>query len=353
MNPVKKSEINNYTQQVSPKINSNGVKAIALLSGGLDSTLAIKIILEQGIDIIALNFNSPFCLCNRKGGCKYESKKVTENFGIQLKIFNVSDEYLEIIKSPRFGYGRNLNPCIDCRILMYKKAAQFMKEIGASFIITGEVLGQRPMSQHKTAMNIIERESGLKGLILRPLSAKLLPETIPEKEGWVDRNKLLDIQGRSRKPQIGLAGKYDINDYPCAAGGCLLTDHGFSQRMKDLMRHEGLSLPAINLLKIGRHFRISPKAKLAVGRDKDENEKLNYLTKTANVYFYPLNGKGPIALGCGQFNKRDIINASRIVARYCNTTAVVEICNRILPNKNTELVMANIMEENELQGLRI
>ncbi len=171
------------------------IKAIALLSGGLDSTLAIKMILEQGVEVAAINFITPFCTCTPKGNGCHISKKVADNLGIQLHIENIARDYLNIIKHPRYGYGKNLNPCMDCRIFMFKKAAEFMNKSGASFIITGEVLGERPMSQRKDAMHIIERDAGLKGLIVRPLSAKLLPLTIPEKEGWINRDNLLDIQG--------------------------------------------------------------------------------------------------------------------------------------------------------------
>lgn len=301
------------------------MKAIALLSGGLDSTLAIKVVMEQGIDVVAVNFTSPFCLCNRKNGCRHIAKIIADNFDIKLKMFYVSDEYLEIVRSPKYGYGKNLNPCIDCRILIYKKAALFMKEIGASFVITGEVLGQRPMSQHKAALSIIEKESGLKGLILRPLSAKLLPLTIPEEKGWIDRNRLLDICGRSRKPQMYLANKYDIHEYSCPAGGCLLTDPGFSRRMKDLIEHEGLSLEEINLLKIGRHFRINPKTKLIIGRNEEENKRLITLAKEGDVCFYPIENKGPMAIGRGCLGKEDFFSACRIVARYCDVDKDVKV----------------------------
>jgi tRNA-specific 2-thiouridylase len=227
------------------------MKAIALLSGGLDSTLAAKVMMEQGIELEGLNFLTVFCTCTNRGETCLASQKAVENLGIPLKIFNVSEEYLSVMKHPKHGYGRNMNPCIDCRIFMLKKTKAYMEESGAAFIITGEVLGQRPMSQRKDAMRLIEREAGLEGFILRPLSAKVLPITVPERERWVDREKLLKIEGRSRKPQIELAEHYSIRDYPCSAGGCLLTDPGFSKRMKDLMLHNPeFSLNDVHLLKI-------------------------------------------------------------------------------------------------------
>jgi tRNA U34 2-thiouridine synthase MnmA/TrmU len=243
------------------------MKAIALLSGGLDSTLAAKVVMQQGIELEALNFLTVFCTCTHRGESCLASQKAVDSLGIPLRVFNVSEEYLEVVKHPRHGYGSNMNPCIDCRIFMLRRAKAYMESVGASFIVTGEVLGQRPMSQRKDSMCLIEKEAGLEGSILRPLSAKFLPASIPEKEGWVDRERLLNIQGRSRKPQIKLADHFGIQDYPCPAGGCLLTDPGFSKRMRDLiLHHPDFSLNDVHLLKVGRHFRLSPKVKLKRSR---------------------------------------------------------------------------------------
>src|SRR6266567_8847193 len=181
-------------------------KALALLSGGLDSTLAVKVMLDQGIAVEALNFTSPFCTCTGKNaGCKSEAVRVASEFNIPIKVVHKGVEYLEIVRNPRHGYGKGMNPCIDCRIFLLRKAKEYMAECGADFVITGEVLGQRPMSQRRDTLNVIERESGLEGLLLRPLSARHFEPTIPEKEGWVDRDKLLAIEGRSRKKQMNLA----------------------------------------------------------------------------------------------------------------------------------------------------
>jgi tRNA U34 2-thiouridine synthase MnmA/TrmU len=334
------------------------MKVVALLSGGLDSTLAIKVILEQGIEVIALNFTTPFCLCNRRrGSCGgYEAKKVADKFGIKLKVFNLGEEYLEVVRNPKHGYGKNLNPCIDCRILIQMKAKEYMKEVGASFLITGEVLGQRPMSQHKIALKTIEKESGLEGLVLRPLSAKLLPETIPEKNSWVDRMKLLDISGRSRKPQIAKALEYGISDYPCPAGGCLLTDLGFSRRMRDLLKYTlEPSLNDIELLKFGRHFRISRTAKLIVGRDKEENESLTKLAKEGDFLFWPIEIKGPIGVGRGIFEGDDIDRVARIIARYSDgrLNTKITVSNQILPDGKESLITAVPLSDMELEELRI
>ncbi|MCM8757446.1 MAG: hypothetical protein NC903_00045 [Candidatus Omnitrophica bacterium] len=332
------------------------IKAVALLSGGLDSILATKLILEQGIEVEAVNFLTVFCTCTRGHTSCLASKSAADKLGIKLKVFEVSNEYLNIVKNPKYGYGSQMNPCLDCRIFMFKKVAQYMKETGASFLITGEVLDERPMSQRREAMRIIEKDSNLTGLILRPLSARLLEPTIPEKEGWVDRERLLAIQGRSRKSQIQLANQFGINDYPCPAGGCLLTDPGFARRMRDLMKYDpDFSLNDVQLLKLGRHFRLSPHAKLILGRNKQENEKILSLAKTYDLYFYPKELKGPVAIGRGEFSLELIHFSGSILARYCdrhNDHPVEIIYKRILDNQIGSLYCFSLLNE-EVDTLRI
>ncbi|NQU94689.1 MAG: hypothetical protein HQ549_00440 [Candidatus Omnitrophica bacterium] len=292
-------------------------KAIALLSGGLDSILATKLMLEQGIEVEALNFLTVFCNCTAHGKTCLASKSAADTLGVPLKVFEITKEYLEIVKNPKHGYGSNMNPCLDCRIFIFRKAGEYMKQTGASFIFTGEVLGERPMSQRKDAMRTIENESGLKGFIVRPLSSKLMEPSIPEKEGLVDREKFLSISGRSRKPQIQLAKDFGINDYPCPAGGCLLTDPGFARRMRDLLKHKpDITINDVQLLKVGRHFRLNTKAKLIVGRNDEENKKLSSLSKENDFHFYPLDTTGPTGIGRGAFDEDSILKAGRIVARY-------------------------------------
>ncbi len=293
------------------------MKAIALLSGGLDSTIAARVMMEQGVELEALNFMTVFCTCTNRGATCLASQKAVETLGIPLKVFNVSEEYLGVVKHPQHGYGRNMNPCIDCRIFMLKKAKAYMEESGAVFIVTGEVLGQRPMSQRKDAMHLIEKEAGLEGLILRPLSAKVLPTTIPEKEGWVDRERLLNISGRSRKPQIELADHYGIHDYPCPAGGCLLTDPGFAKRMKDLMVYDPqFSLNDVHLLKMGRHFRFSNGVKLVVGRNEEENQKIQTFAQGEDILLKVSSFPGPLSLLRGKLNEGDIEKAAAITVHY-------------------------------------
>jgi tRNA U34 2-thiouridine synthase MnmA/TrmU len=327
-------------------------KAIALLSGGLDSTLAVKLILEQGIEVEALNFVTPFCQCNRKGRC--EAVHAAEQFDIPCKTVAVTDEFFDVIRQPKHGYGSGMNPCLDCRILMFAKARQRMEETGADFVFTGEVLGERPMSQRRDAMRIIEHESGLDGRLLRPLCAKLLPATIPEQEGLVDREKLLSISGRSRKPQMALAEAYGINDYPCPAGGCLLTDPGFARRMRDLVRHTpGFGLNDVQLLKMGRHFRLTPLAKAVVGRDRDENQQIVSLARPEDLLLEVEGWGSPTTLLRGQDSAQQTRLAAAITVRYSDAPGLAAVnCGRTgqIPLNRIHVMPSG---EETLQSLRI
>lgn len=329
------------------------MQAVALLSGGLDSTLAAKVVLEQGIKVTALHFMSPFCTCDQGQGCGSVSSDMANQLGIELKGQFLGKEYFPLLKNPKHGFGKNLNPCIDCRILILRKAKQFMEKIGASFVITGEVIGQRPMSQHFKALKTIEQESGLEGLILRPLSAKKLAETIPEKEGWVDRESLLDIVGRSRKPQIEMAKFYGIKDYPCAAGGCLLTDPGFSRRLSDLMEKEELNLANIELLKVGRHFRFNSDFKFIVGRNEKENQKLEYLKKKNDYLFQPIDQPGPTGLGRGIINESIKKLCTKIITRYSSVDKDFKISIVNDKEKIDESIKAEMPENNKYRSFMI
>ena len=291
------------------------VKAVALLSGGLDSTLAVRLMLEQGVDVEALHFLTIFCTCSTRG-CALEARKVSEKFAVPLKVVDITQPFMEVVKNPKHGYGKNLNPCIDCRLLMLRLAKEYMEEVRASFIVTGEVLGQRPMSQRRDALKMIERDSGLVGLILRPLSAKFLQPTIPEKEGWVDREKLLGFSGRSRKPQMALAEALELKDYPCPAGGCLLTDPGFSKRMRDLLEHGDFSINDCLLLKLARHFRLDKATKVIVGRDEEENFSLETLTRPGDLLLETSEVPGALVILRGDIEEGNINMAARTAARY-------------------------------------
>jgi len=290
-------------------------KALALLSGGLDSTLAIKLLLEQGIEVEAAHYHIEFAACGGMGD-ENAANKAAKKLGVYLEMIDITAEYLEVFKNPQYGYGANINPCIDCKIFMLKKAKKRMAEVGASFLVTGEVLGQRPMSQRRDALNIISKRADVKGILLRPLCAKLLEPTLPEREGIVDREKLMAITGRSRKPQMDLAAQYGIKDYPNPAGGCLLTDPGFTRRVKDLIAHDELTIENLQLLKYGRHFRLSDKAKLVVGRDAEDNDEVEALAGKGDICFRLKDHQGPFSMIRGAADEALIRQAAGIVAYH-------------------------------------
>ena len=325
-----------------------------MLSGGLDSILAIKLMQEQGIEVQAVNFSIDFCACIMQDG-ENVATKAAKMLGVPIKVIDVTEEYLTVLRNPAHGYGANINPCIDCKIFMLKKAREIMPEFGASFIITGEVLGERPMSQRLDALNIITRDSGLKGLLLRPLSAKLLEPTLPEKEGVVGREKLLDISGRSRKPQFALAAKYGIKEYPNPAGGCLLTDPGFTNRVKDLIKYDSLTIIDLKLLSIGRHFRLTPSAKLAVGRDEEENEALEAMAKKIDILLMLKDHQGPLALLRGARDDDTISLAAGIMAYHTKfrdePSLRVDICNG--DSSGLKTISAKPAALDEVERLRI
>jgi len=289
-------------------------KALALLSGGLDSTLAAKLIMDQGILVEGIGFITPFSHCLEGKSCA--AAKVASRLGLRLRIVDVGEKYFRLVENPLHGYGKHLNPCIDCRIFQLSKAKEYAAEIHADFIITGEVLDQRPMSQHLKALTLIERETCLEGRILRPLSARLLPETDAEQKGWVDGKSLLDIHGRSRRRQMELAKSLGVTDYPSPAGGCLLTDPIFSARLKDLIESEKTLNPrSVSLLRIGRHFRLGQN-KIVVGRNEEENRRLMELKNPRDYFFEVSDYASPTTLLLGPESEEAIRIAASITARY-------------------------------------
>lgn len=332
------------------------MRAVALLSGGLDSTLAIKVIIEQGVDVDALNFRSIFCTCTPKNRSCSVAASAARQLGVNLKIVNTTPDFLEIVKNPKHGYGRNLNPCLDCRILMFRKAGEYMRQVGASFLVTGEVLGERPMSQRRDAMRLIELEAGLEGLIVRPLSAGLLEPSLPERRGWIDRNKLLGISGRCRKSQMGLARFYGMNDYPCPAGGCRLTDPGFARRMKDLVEHvPNFTVNDVYLLIVGRHFRLGPSVKAVVGRNEEENKRLFALRIKKDRVLEVLGFPGPLTLVRGNGHHGDLYFPAAITARYSKANGQAEIEVNVSDGDGTQMEILRVgpVDEKRLAGARI
>ncbi|MFA5141885.1 MAG: 7-cyano-7-deazaguanine synthase [Candidatus Woesearchaeota archaeon] len=290
------------------------MKAVALLSGGLDSILACKTITSQGIEVTALSFTTPFFKCPPK---KVEYlERVCKSQGIKLIITDITKDYIKILRKPEHGYGKNLNPCIDCKILMLKKAKQYAKKIGAKFIFTGEVLGQRPMSQHLAALHVIENSAGLKGKLLRPLCAKHLKPTEAELKGYVNRELLHDMHGRDRNQQLRLAKSYGIKEYQSPAGGCLLTCEDYCKKVKDMLNtKKKISIEDIELLKIGRHYKIDG-TKIYVGRNKADNDYLqNFKSKRDMIFIVPNHGS-PITILRGKHTKEAIALAAQATARF-------------------------------------
>jgi len=267
------------------------LKAVSLFSGGLDSQLAVCVMKDQAIEIIAVNFVTPFF------GADPNNRLAARQLGIEYHEIDIGHSYMEILKNPVYGYGKNINPCIDCHAFMLKNAGEFMEQVGASFLITGEVLGERPMSQNKSALQSVEKLSGMRGLILRPLSALLLKPTIPETEGWVDRSRLLDISGRGRKRQMELAQHYGIIDYPTPAGGCLLTQENYAKRMRSLLNAKpDAGCADMSILKVGRHFYLEENLLLVVGRNQAENESIERIAAQEDYLIKVADRPGPLGL---------------------------------------------------------
>lgn len=293
------------------------VRAIALLSGGLDSALAAAIVKRAGIDVIGLSLK---LFGNDDARTQDVIVQAAREINIPVRVIDLSMEQLEVIKHPKHGYGAAMNPCIDCRILMLREALRIMEIEQAQFVVTGEVVGQRPMSQHTHVMDIVENESGLKDRLLRPLSANLLPDTLPAKEGWISRAQLYSISGRSRQEQVILAETFGINHYLQSAGGCILTDKVYGARLRDSFSHigkEAMGMDEFRILRYGRHFRISERAKVIVGRNKQENESLSKFSNGRYV-MQPIEVMGPLSLVEGAPTEADLWLSASIAARYCD-----------------------------------
>jgi tRNA-specific 2-thiouridylase len=298
------------------------MKAIALFSGGLDSTLAIKLIIDQGIEVLALNINTGF------GSTKdrlEHMQRMCEQVGAELKIIDIESEFLQdVLFDPKHGYGKNFNPCIDCHAKMFTVAKRVMDAEGASFLISGEVLGQRPMSQNKDALQTVLNESNCQGLLLRPLSAKMLAPTIAEIEGWVDREKLEGITGRNRERQLELVKEIGLDDFESPGGGCLLTDENFAKKMFDFIKYDLFEVRDIKLMKFGRHLRLRDGAKLVIGRNQDENLHLQNIENDKYYHIKTLGLPGPHSMLSKNATKEDKELAAKIILTYCKTKEAEE-----------------------------
>ncbi|KTD25657.1 MULTISPECIES: tRNA (5-methylaminomethyl-2-thiouridylate)-methyltransferase [Legionella] len=312
-------------------------KAVALISGGLDSMLAVKVMQEQGIYVEGINFYTGFCHSGHTSAIRNKKMEkplrndalwVAEQLGIKLHIIDVVEPYKNVLLNPKYGYGKNINPCLNCKIFMVQHAYQWMLEQGFDFIITGEVIGQRPKSQRKATMPIVARESGAEDRLLRPLCAKLLSPTLPEREGWVDREALYDFRGRNRKPQLGLAASMSIEEFAQPAGGCcVLTDENYTRRLRDMWAHretKDYDLEDIILLKAGRHLRLEPHYKMIIARDESESNFLMGYRKQF-IHMQVVEHRGPVILIEGQPNEEDLMTCARIAGRFCSGREEAEI----------------------------
>ena len=316
---------------------------LGLVSGGLDSLTACLLLQQQGIEIIGLNFKSPFCLCDKVlSHSECGLNLFHEKLGIKVHTLSKGDDYLEIVRNPKFGHGKNLNPCIDCRIYILKKAIEFNEKIKADFIFTGEVLNQRPKSQHRKALKIVEKESGLEKKLLRPLSALHLEPTIYEEQGLIDRAKLLGIQGRSRKIQLELVRKHELLDQYFACGGCLLTDQNFSNRMRDYLKfNKTLKMEDISILKEGRHFRFR-NTKIIVGRNEIDNNILLHLKEPNDLIMEVEDISGPITIIQGEINEASLKFAASLTLRYSDSK---ESTGKVIYGKDYQNLTKNIIAE--------
>lgn len=320
-------------------------KALGLVSGGLDSSLAAMTLMQQGIDVTGIAFVTPFFDAEK-------AKKAADIIGYPLIIEDIGEVHLEMVKTPKYGYGRNMNPCIDCHAMMFRLAGARMERDGYDFLFSGEVLGQRPMSQNANALKSVAKLSGYPDRVLRPLSARRLPITPMEENGLVDRERLLDIQGRSRKPQQALAEAWGYSDYPPSAGGCLLTEEGFSNQLRDLLEHDpGATVQDVELLKAGRQFRLSETAKLIVGRNRADNEALQQLTQPGQLKMRCNNFSGPLGVFCGPENPDDIRLAAALVATYGKGKDEPEVDVLCINDDDTSVITVKPLPRDKTQEL--
>src|SRR5688572_24123470 len=322
-------------------------KAVALLSGGLDSMLAVRVILEQGCPVTGVRYITPVgCDPVSAGSCGHDVEPLVAMWGplgLDVKMSHLGQDYIEMVKAPKHGRGRNMNPCVDCRIMMLGRSREFLERHGAGFLITGEVLNQRPMSQTYERFREIDKELDLVGRVVRPLSAKLLSPTIPELEGVVDRSRLLDISGRSRLRQYALAKEYGIDKIPQPSGGCLLTDPGYSDRLRDLWDNDpDGGARDINLLRVGRHFRVSKSCKIIVGRNENENKMLEVFAAPEDVLVRVRDYVGPITVIRGGHDEGAVEKAAQLTARYAD-----------VPDGETSVAVAAGTKDGEVRILNV
>jgi tRNA-specific 2-thiouridylase len=340
------------------------IKAIGLVSGGLDSALAVAVMKRAGVDVLAVHVvigYAPAFMRREIAGeprtelIREESARLSAAFGVPVRVLDFTEEYFDVLLGPRHGYGAHANPCIDCHLFMIAKAKEVMEREGARFVFTGEVLGQRPMSQNYKALELIDRECGLQGLLLRPLSAKLLPETEVERAGLVSRDDLLDIQGRSRRRQMELAASLGVSGYSSPAGGCLLTDESYARKLVDWLRHRGaapLTHEETLLFSVGRHFRLSPSVKAVVGRREAENDYLERAWR-GEWLAAPIDGPGPTVLIEGPATDADLRVGASLAARYSDAKDQTSVRVALRRGEEEKILEAAPAPEEMIERLRL
>lgn len=329
-------------------------KVVALLSGGLDSQLAVRMMQKQGFEVSAVAIKTPFCDFDCGRGCGFEIRERADDLNVNLKTVYLGDEYIEMLKHPKYGRGAGFNPCVDCRSMMFDAAKKHMEEIGADFIISGEVLGQRPMSQHKQALKTIEKESELEGKIVRPLSGRLLPKTDPEKDGLIKREDLGMIRGRTRRSQLEMAKEFGIENPPNAGGGCLLTEKYFGKKCTDLFEHiETPTTNDIDLLKIGRHHRLDEKTKFVVGRNKEENDMIQALALPEDVLLEARDYMGPTSIIRGENSDDYEKLAASVTLRYSDAPKTNHSYVKIRKNEKEKEILVEPAKEQDYVKFRI
>lgn len=335
-----------------PTSSVKKVKAVGMISGGLDSILAAKVVKDLGVEVHGVYFAMPWGCCD-----KTTALEAATQIGISFIVLQLDERYLEMVRKPKHGYGSVMNPCVDCRIHMFSRAGQYMRHIGADFVFTGEILGQRPMSQMRHSMKSIEKGAGLEGRLLRPLSAHLLESTIPETEGLIDRNRLLGLSGRSRKDQIEMAGGLNITAYNQPAGGCLLTDKNFAARMKDTLKHGYRNFRETIALKWGRHFRLSSEFKVILGRDEEENEALIRHAHPDDHVMQMSDNRGPTLILKGNDPGDAVLaTAAGLIQKFSRLRdqAPVEMNYWQCRDKNdVRRVVARVIDEPEMERMRL
>jgi tRNA U34 2-thiouridine synthase MnmA/TrmU len=324
------------------------IKGLGLCSGGLDSILSALLLQGQGIDLTWICFETPFFSSE-------SAQKASHMTGIPLITLDITDVYMKMMENPMAGFGKNMNPCMDCHALMFSKAGEYLNKNGFDFLFSGEVLGQRPKSQNKNSLRYVEKNSGFDGLILRPLCAKLLPETLVEQKGLVDRQKLMDISGRSRKIQMQMARDFGIKEYPAPAGGCLLTDKIFSDRLRDLMKiQKKFNTTQLHYLKYGRHFRLDPKTKVIVGRSEKDNQYLQkYFEKDKDILLKPATIPGPDVILTGSATPKNIQTAAMICASYTKSIPGDNADIKVIEKEDKTILCVETVKSSEFKKLMI